>query len=254
MKRFVGNVFTSPARNQDTILGQGKTKTLFRTISYRFRDVSLLRLAMTHRSCLSEDSDHQESNERLEFLGDAVLGLVVTEALYRKYPEATEGELTKAKSYIVSREVLARRAGDLGLGKFLIIGEGEEQSGGRKRASILSDAFEALLGAIYLDGGLASSRRFINRHLLKELDEGSHRFHYNYKSMLLEYAQGNGMRAPTYRTLKETGPDHQKNFTVEVEVDGKILGIGKGSRKKRAEQEAARQAVGELGLEVHEDD
>ena len=223
--------------------------SLFRTICHRFRDKDLVRLAMTHRSCLSEVSEARTSNERLEFLGDAVLGVLVTEALYRQFPEATEGELTKAKSYIVSREMLAKKAGALGLGTYLFLGEGEERSGGRERASILSDAFEALLGAVYLDGGLAAARRFVKRHLLKDLDGTSPRIHQNYKSVLLEYAQGRGMRAPTYRTLKETGPDHQKNFTVEVEVGGETLGLGKGSRKKRAEQEAARQAVGKLGLE-----
>lgn len=230
-------------------MGRGRTTSLFRTISYRFRDTDLLRLAMTHRSCLTEDSEPRISNERLEFLGDAVLGLIVTEAFYEQYPEATEGELTKAKSYIVSREVLAKRARDLGLGMYLFLGDGEEKSGGRERASILSDAFESLLGAVYLDGGLAEARRFVQRHLLKEFRGASPRFHHNYKSVLLEYVQGKGMKAPTYRTLKETGPDHQKSFTVVVEVDGETMGVGRGSRKKRAEQEAARQAVETLGLE-----
>ena len=223
--------------------------SLYSTISYRFRNDVLLRQALTHRSFLNYNSERWASNERLEFLGDAILGLVVTEELFNHFPESSEGELTKAKSYVVSRETLAQQAKKMELGKYLLLGSGEEMSGGRARKSILSDAYEALLGAMYLDGGLDEVRRFVRQYLLKDIDRLlSHRFHHNYKSWLLEHVQAKGITSPEYRILKETGPDHRKEFTVEVLVDGKVLGKGRGYSKKRAEQEAALMAVQQLGL------
>ena len=220
-----------------------------RTVSYRFRDEGLLRLALTHRSYAQNETGQGISNERLEFLGDAVLGLVVTEELYRRFPKKSEGELTKMKSLVVSRQVLAEQASKMGLGQHLLLGMGEERSGGRHRKSILSDAYEALVGAVYLDGGLDAVRRFICNHLLRDM----HRFlnsesHRNYKSHLLEYVQGKGWTGPEYRVLKEAGPDHEKKFTVEVRVRGETLGRGEGASKKKAEQEAARRAMETLGL------
>ena len=231
---------------------QGESKrmgSLYRSISYRFRDAALIQQALTHRSIISECAFDVVSNERLEYLGDAVLGLVVSDELYRRFPNWREGELTKAKSYVVSREILAKKAEELKLGKYLILSSGEERSGGRKRKSIISDALEALLGAVYLDGGLEKARRVICRLVLKDMDDIlTHRFHFNYKSWLLEHVQAGGESFPEYRVLRETGPDHKKEFTVEVVVDGKVLGRGKGMSKKRAEQEAALKAVEYLGL------
>ena len=223
--------------------------SLYRTLSYRFRNEALLRQALTHRSFLTDEKGRWTSNERLEFLGDAVLGLVVTDELFRHFPKSSEGVLTKAKSYVVSRETLAKQAKNIDLGKYILLGEGEERSGGRARKSILSDAYEALLGALFLDGGLEEVRRFIRRHLLMDMDRFiSHKFHHNYKSWLLEHVQAEGISSPEYRVLKETGPDHRKEFTVEVLVDGKVLGKGSGYSKKKAEQEAALMAVQQLGL------
>ena len=229
-------------------------KFLYRILSYRFRNEALLIEALTHRSYLSENSGERQSNERMEFLGDAVLGLVVTDELYRCYPAASEGELTKIKSMIVSRDTLAVQAKKMGLGDVLILGNGEEKSGGRKRTSILADAYEALLGAIYLDGGLESVRRFLGEHLLYDIDAFiSAKKHVNYKSDLLEYAQKRWQVKPSYSLLEETGPDHRKEFLVEVRVGDKILGTGRGQSKKKAEQEAARQAIRTLGLSEDQD-
>ena len=218
-------------------------------LSYTFRDENLLLQALTHRSCIQESDKHWLSNERLELLGDAVLGLVVTEFLYSRYPQKSEGELTRLKSQMVSRDVLAKKAGMLGLGDFLLLGNGEEQSGGRKRQSILADAFEAVLGALYLDGGLEPVARFIREILVKDMQKfTAGKFSGNYKSWLLEYMQGKGLGAPKYHVVAETGPDHRKEFTIEVHVKNDVLGTGRGPSKKRAEQDAARQAVRGLGL------
>ena len=224
--------------------------SLYYTISYRFREESYLRQALTHRSFLYNKTGWRISNERLEFLGDAVLGMVVTDELYHRFPKRSEGELTKAKSCVVNREMLAREAKKMGLGDYLYLGSGEERSGGRNRKSILSDMYEALIGAIYLDGGLDEARRFISQHLLRDMDRIlTGKFNHNYKSWLLEHVQGEGGSSPEYRVLEETGPDHKKEFTVEVRVAGKVLGMGRGYSKKKAEQDAAFQAIKHLGLQ-----
>jgi len=227
--------------------GSSQLSPLFRTISYRFRNMVLIRQALTHRSFFSGETEGGETNERLEFLGDAVLGLVVTDELYHRFPHKNEGELTKIKAYLVSREMLAKGAKEIDLGKYILLGHGEEISGGRHRKSILSNAYEALLGAIYLDGGLQKIRSFICKHILKDVDNLiSGRFDHNYKSQLLEYIQGKGGESPEYIVVEEKGPDHEKEFTVEVRVNGKVLGKGKGYNKKSAEQQAAHEAMKNL--------
>jgi len=223
--------------------------SLCRKIGYSFQDTDLIDLAMTHRSALGESKHHFESNERLEFLGDAVLGMVVTEALYLCYPKRSEGRLTRAKSVLVSREALARHARRLDLGAHLQLGAGEERSGGRKRHSILSNAMEAVIGAVYLDGGLTAAEKLIRDHLMDEMEEAaSDRFHRNYKSWLLEHAQAHGMKGPEYQVIDESGPDHKKFFKVQVLLGGEALGVGEGRSKKTAEQHAAHRAVEALGL------
>ncbi|MBN1780151.1 ribonuclease III [bacterium] len=222
--------------------------SLCRAIKYEFHDSALLEQAMTHRSSLDKIKK-TFSNERLEFLGDAVLGWIVTDALYRQFPECNEGELTITKSSIVSRENLARQAHQIQLGLYLILGTGEEQSGGRLRRSILANAYEALLGAVYLDGGVESVRRLIQDHLLNNVKQlMSSKFHHNYKSWLLEHLQAIHKKSPKYHIVKEKGPDHHKEFTVEVIFNDQVLGKGQGNSKKRAEQAAARDALQNLGL------
>ena len=220
-------------------------------LGHRFHDGELLRTALTHRSHVYRSGrERVHSNERLEFLGDSVLGLLVNEHLYRCFPERSEGELTKIKSLVVSRAVLGRAAEDLGLGKHLILAPGEVDAGGRMRTSILSDAYEAVLGAMYLDGGLEPVRQFVGRDLLDSLEEtlADHRLA-NYKSQLQEMIQAQLKTPPRYKVSSTHGPDHAKRFVVEVLVRGRVLGRGEGNSKKLAEQRAAREALHTLATD-----
>ncbi len=217
-------------------------------LHYKFRDPELARQALTHRSYLhslpEKEKGGDESNERMEFLGDSVVGLVVNEFLYRKFTSLREGELTKMKSLLVSRVILSRTAKDMGLGDHVLLSEAETGSGGRDRASILADTLEGVIGAVYLDGGLEPARQLTERLLLRQVHEIlSDANLANYKSMLQEYVQGEFKTHPQYRISSEIGPDHEKVFTVEVVVNQKVLGRGHGSNKKEAEQEAARDAL-----------
>ncbi len=223
-------------------------------IGYRFRDPSLAERALRHRSSLQQEKlDLTDAYEQLEFLGDSVIGLIAAEYLFREYPDEDEGKLTQIKSLLVSGEVLSQRALALDLGRFLLMGAGEVRSGGRERRSILEDAFEALVGAVYLDGGLKAAQRFVQQHLLSCVDEiiDSDELR-NYKSMLLEYAQSTSTSQPVYMVMSESGPDHKKIYTIEVSLNGKILGTGEGRSKKRAEQRAAREALEKLGVPISE--
>jgi ribonuclease-3 len=214
-----------------------------------FGDPELLRLALTHRSYLSVTGQGpRDSNERLEFLGDSVLGLVTSEFLYRRHPDEHEGELTKNKSLLVSKAILSRRALAMGLGRFVLMSHSEVESGGRQRLSILADAFEAVIGAIYLDQGFEAARGFIHRWLLREAGEiVADKRHTNYKSHLQEYVQSSWRTHPVYRIRSEMGPDHSKHFLVEVMVGKRTLGEGRGHNKKEAEQAAARDALEKVG-------
>jgi ribonuclease-3 len=224
-----------------------------------FKDLTLLKLALTHRSYLSVTGQGpRESNERLEFLGDSVLGLVTSEYLYRRHPDEHEGQLTKTKSLLVSKAILSRRALRIGLGRFVLMSHSEVESGGRQRLSILADAFESVIGAVYLDQGFEPARAFIHRHLLAESDAiTSDKRHTNYKSHLQEYVQNSFRTHPVYRIRSEYGPDHSKHFMVEVMVGKRTLGEGRGHNKKEAEQAAARDAlekVERLRHKVREDE
>lgn len=211
----------------------------------RFERIELLKLALTHRSYLSVSGQGpRESNERLEFLGDSVLGLVTSEFLYRENPAEHEGQLTKSKSLLVSKAILSRRALAMGLGRFVLMSHSEVESGGRQRLSIIADAFESVVGAIYLDQGFEAARQFITHWLLREADEiTADKRHTNYKSHLQEYVQSTFHTHPVYRIRGEVGPDHSKYFHVEVMVGKRVLGEGRGRNKKEAEQSAARNAI-----------
>ncbi|MFQ6091924.1 MAG: ribonuclease III [bacterium] len=219
-------------------------------IGYTFRDPSLLAMALVHRSYTPMEGHEQiSSNERLEFLGDAVLNLLVTEYLYHTFPDKQEGDLTQIKSRIVSRTVIAEKAKEFQLGRYLMLGPGEEQSGGRSRTSIIADGFEALLGAMYLDGGTKAVTSFLQAHLLNDLDRIIlAEEHTNYKSLLLEYCQGLGRGQPVYRVSRETGPEHEKEFTVVVKIEGVTRGTGVGRNKREAEQRAAKEALEKIGV------
>jgi ribonuclease-3 len=216
-------------------------KALDRILGVRFRDGSLRELALTHRSHAFEH-DLPANNERLEFLGDAVLGVVVTDMAFREFPEMPEGELAKLRAAIVNMGALADVARDLGLGRFVLLGRGEAMSGGRDKSSILADALEALLGAIYLDRGLSTARKLIERVFRPRMiayvrGEGER----DYKTILQELASAEVHSVPEYR-IRERGPDHQKEFTATVFLAGREWGTGMGRSKKEAEQQAAHQA------------
>jgi ribonuclease-3 len=209
-----------------------------------FRRESLLEQAFVHSSYCNENPDlGYPSNERLEFLGDAVLNFVVTEKLYKEFPEVSEGELTDIRASLVCRDTLAELASSLELGDWLLLGRGEELSGGRAKASNLANAMEALIGALYLDQGIGKARRFILRELKRDLEEiKMGKTVLNYKSLVQEFIQGEGRPTPVYRLVEAVGPDHSKRFTAEILVDEEALGRGMGGSKKIAESQAARAA------------
>lgn len=211
------------------------TEKIEEKIEYRFISRELLTQALTHSSYANERGC--ADNERLEFLGDAVLELVTSDFLFREYPDMEEGEMTKRRASLVCEPTLAFCTEELSLGEEILLGKGEELTGGRKRASILSDALEALIGAIYLDGGMDAAARFIRRFILTDIEE-KHLFH-DSKTILQEKVQGEGGEALSYRLVKTEGPDHARIFTVEALIGEKVYGTGSGPTKKAAEQEAA---------------
>lgn len=243
LSRFLHRLFARSCRSSEL-----RSEELEGKLGYRFRDSELLGRALTHRSYIhtSENQDLR-ANERLEFLGDSVLGMVTSRFLFENFPNKSEGDLTKLKSTLVSEANLSRIARSISLGSFLNLSEDEERSGGRDRSSIISDAYEAVIGAIFLDGGLAPAERVIRNQILNRYVEitTDHTLH-NYKGELLEYMQALGMGLPRYDVVEETGPDHQKRFTIAVLVKGKRVGQGKGNTKKEAEQRAARMALENL--------
>jgi ribonuclease-3 len=227
-----------------------------RISGYYFKNRSLLVMAFKHRSYLAVSRDNSwHSNERLEFLGDAVLNIVVTDFLYKKLPQKLEGELTKIKSILVSRQVLGEIIRKLNLGQFLLINRGEEITGGRNRLSNLANLYEAIVGAIYVDGGLKNAERFIANTLLTNYKKILNQREYiNYKSILLEYAQSKGGRNPNYRIVEENGPDHKKLFVIDVSLDGEYSAEGRGNSKKTAEQEAAQNLLRKIAPELIDND
>ena len=216
-------------------------------IGHRFSNGELLRVALTHRS-YSNERGEEENYERLEFLGDAVLGLVTSHWLFDRYPARAEGELAKLKSFLVSAPALSRVAEEVGIGALLLLGVGERRSGGHAKASILADALEAVFGAVYLDGGLEAARAVIHPILERTVGERSRSLHTDAKTVLQEQAQARGWGLPVYRLADESGPDHRKRFTVECVVEGEEAGRAEGRSKKAAEQRAAAAALARLDL------
>jgi ribonuclease-3 len=209
-----------------------------------FRQEYLLEQAFVHASYLNENPGFAgSSNERLEFLGDAILDFIVAEKLYEEFPELSEGNLTEIRASLVCRDTLAEIASSLKLGDWLLLGQGEEANGGRTRPSNLANAMEALIGALYLEQGLARARRFIFRHLKPRLDKiKAGKRTPNYKALVQELVQGQKRPTPVYRLVETAGPDHSKQFTVEILVEGEVVGNGTGKSKKAAENQAARAA------------
>lgn len=213
----------------------------------KFKDPSLLMTALSHRSSLNEASSGTaatESNERLEFLGDAVLELVTTQFLFEKFPAEPEGVLTSYRSALVKTTTLAEVARDLNLGKKMYMSKGEEATGGRENESLLADVTEAVIGALYLDQGYEKVEKFLQKHLFPKFEEiKKKRLYKDSKSFLQELVQSKGFSTPSYEVVKEVGPDHDKEFTVQVLVDGKVKGTGVGKSKQLAQQSAAEQAL-----------
>ena len=218
-------------------------KDLEIAIGYRFRNITLLQNALTHSSYANERwHDSLKSNERLEFLGDSILGMVVAEYLYKNFPDRPEGELTRMRADMVCEASLAAIADKIGLGVHLLLGHGEERFGGRERASILADAVESVIAACFLDGGMAAARDFIQQFVLTDVPVK--RLHnVDYKTALQELVQQKKNQTLAYALVGESGPDHDKQFMVEVSLNGQVVGAGSGSSKKRAEQAAAQKAI-----------
>ena len=218
-------------------------KDLEAAIGYKFKNITLLQNALTHSSYANEQwHDSLKSNERLEFLGDSVLGMVVAEHLYKTFPDRLEGDLTRMRADMVCEASLAKIAERIELGQYLLLGHGEEQSGGRNRPSILADAVESVLAACFLDGGMDAARSFIEKFVLCNVPQSRLR-NVDYKTALQELVQQKKNQQISYRLVGESGPDHNKSFCVEVTLNGTVVGKGTGSSKKRAEQDAARIAM-----------
>ncbi len=230
--------------------------TLQDAIGYRFRDTELLRTALSHSSYANERrtgrrNAHLASNERMEFLGDAILNTVTADYIYRTFPEMPEGDLTRLRASVVCEEALHREAVKLGLAQHLLLGRGEDLSGGRERPSILADAVEAVIGAIYLDGGWEPARHFILSFIREDTAQAAgHGQVHDYKTQLQEIVQKNREETLSYRLAATEGPDHEKRFTVELLLNSNVFATGSGHSKKAAEQEAAREALRMMGEDV----
>src|SRR5579863_5885281 len=226
-------------------------------LGHQFRDPQWLLQALMHSSRIPERAVEEpaESNEKLEFLGDAVLELLVSEELVQKFPEWSEGQLSKSRARLVNATAISLAAQRLSLGKYLRLGRGEEKTGGRTKPAILADAYEALIAAIYLDGGLEAARGFVSRTLVEGTIavEAERMGHSDHKSALQEFLQSRGMAPGAYHVVAESGPDHQKVFRVEVRIAGQSPAIGTGRTKKEAEQSAAIAALIQLGAEERSD-
>ena len=218
-------------------------KELEAAIGYKFKNIALLQNALAHSSYANERWHNSlMSNERLEFLGDSILGMCVAEYLYCTFPDRPEGELTRMRADMVCEQTLANVAGRIGLGNHLLLGKGEEQGGGRTRNSILADAVESVIAASFLDGGMDAAKQFIQKFILVEVPVKK-LHNVDYKTSLQELVQQKKNQVLTYTMVGESGPDHDKHFEVEVCLNGKVVGLGSGSSKKRAEQDAARVAI-----------
>jgi ribonuclease-3 len=239
-----GNIVRIPSKRQKSL------KEIQLNINYSFKNIELLNTSLTHSSFANENKmKSYENNERLEFLGDVIVNLIVSEYLYHRYSELPEGELTKKRATVVCESSLAFAARKINLGDYILLGKGEEATGGRDRESILADTFEALTGAIYIDGGLDNTREFLlgmfEEEVIYALSKGN--LFIDYKTQLQEILQKKTKSKIQYKVEKEVGPDHNKKFYMSVIVENKVIGSGMGRNKKEAEQMAAKQALYRMG-------
>ncbi len=219
-------------------------------LNYKFNNIELLKNALIHSSYANEVRGNTHSNERLEFLGDSVLSIIVADHIYHKYPNMPEGELTRLRASLVCEKSLCTLSRELCIGEYLKLGKGEDKNGGRERDSILADAFESVLAAIYLDGGMSAAKKHILNTVLRDLDHHSDDSFKDYKTTLQEIIQRNPEESVSYTLVDETGPDHDKQFTVAVHLNSNVIGTGIGKSKKQAEQMAAKQALKLMGESV----
>lgn len=223
---------------------------LEKNLNYKFNNIALLKNALTHSSYANEVRNGTTSNERLEFLGDSVLSIIVSDYIFNNFPKLPEGELTKLRASLVCEKSLCGFSRELELGKYLLLGKGEEKGGGRERDSILADAFEAVLAAMYLDGGYEIARKHALRFVLREIEHPEEDVFKDYKTVLQEIIQRNPEETVTYVLVDQKGPDHDKIFTVEVMLNSNAIGKGCGKSKKQAEQMAAKQALELMGEKI----
>lgn len=219
-------------------------------LGYTFRDPSLLLLACIHRSFCNENRDVMQNNERLEFLGDTVLGTLISEYLYQQLPTNPEGELSYLRSRLVESSCCVKYIQSLNVGSYILLGKGERMNGGRGRETILADMFEAIIGAIYLDGGLEAARRFLFTKFSQHIDDVMKTPLHNWKALLQDYCQKKYQNPPLYHVLQTSGPDHSKLFEVAVLINNEEIGRGKGASKKEAQQDAAANAISHITSSV----
>lgn len=219
-------------------------------LNYKFKNINLLKNALIHSSYANEVRGNTHSNERLEFLGDSVLSIIVSEHIYTKFPNMPEGELTRMRASLVCEKSLCEFSRELGIGAYLKLGKGEDKNGGRDRDSILADAFEAVLAAIYLDSGIEPAKNHVMNTVLRDLKHHEEDTFKDYKTTLQEIIQRNPEESVSYFLIDETGPDHNKSFTVEVRMNSNVIGTGSGKNKKQAEQMAAKQALQLMGESI----
>lgn len=222
-------------------------KELEKKLNYKFKNISYLENAVTHSSYANERKKHLKSNERLEFLGDAVLSIIVSYYIYLNCPDLPEGDLTKLRSSLVCEKTLCKFSKSLGVGDYLLLSKGETHSNGRRRPSILADAFEAIIASIYIDGGIDAAREFVLRFIIPEIENPEPKLFKDYKTCLQELIQKNREEYLEYVLVSESGPDHNKHFVIEVHLNNNVIGKGGGKSKKEAEQEAAREALELMG-------
>ncbi|MBE6810788.1 MAG: ribonuclease III [Ruminococcaceae bacterium] len=226
-------------------------ESLEKRLDYKFNNVKYLKNALIHSSYANEVRGDTHSNERLEFLGDSVLSIIVAEHIFNKYPNMPEGELTKLRASLVCEKSLCVFSRELGIGDYLLLGNGEDKNGGRERDSILADAFEAVLAAIYIDGGFNAAKKHVLNTVLRDFEHHSDEDSFkDYKTVLQEIIQRNPEESVSYILIDESGPDHDKIFTVEVHLNSNVIGCGKGKSKKQAEQMAACQALKLMGESI----
>ena len=238
----IKSVFSNPRQDEQVEETSDELQT---RIYYYFKDQAFLEHALVHKSFVNQnDRKGLSSNERLEFLGDAVLNCLVTDHIYHRYTTYSEGQLSKIKSLLVSRKIIGKVARMINLGAYINMGQSEKRSIGQNRTSIISNAFEALLGAVYLDGGIESARELLERFLFNRIEEFiNDKCNMNYKSKILEMSQADGFGIPCYPLLSEEGPDHAKKFVVGIDIAGVRLAEGSGTNKKNAQQDAAQKSL-----------